>query len=172
MSNRITQEIAKEVSAKLTSKLKEKRNEQQEICNELVKQFCIERIPKEVLKMSELHSQYFKKTRTVKVTDNGFNHQPFHLKENILTSGGDGYSLVIQLSEKEADKLLPEFRKYQELDKEYDELKLQIAQTLYQLKTYNKVKLEFPEAYDLLPDKQETGLSIPIQNIREQLNSL
>ena len=170
--SRITKDIAVSVSKALTEKLEEQIVVQAKVCSDIVRSYKNIRIPKEVLKMAEIHPEYFKKTAYVSVSDNGFNHESFTMNPEMVSTRSGGYTDNIQLTEGEAEGLMPEWRKLQEMIKQKDDLQLSIQTTLYGLKTYNKVKLEFPEAYEFLPEKAETGLSVPLANIREQLKAI
>ena len=170
--SRITKDIAVSVSKALTEKLEEQIVVQAKVCSDIVRSYKNIRTPKEVNKMFEIHPNYFRQVSYVSVSGNGFNHESFSMNPMIVSTSSGGYSEAIQLTEGEAEGLMPEWRKLQEIRKQKDELQLSIQTTLYGLKTYNKVKLEFPEAYEFLPEKAETGLSVPLANIREQLKAI
>ena len=56
-------------------------------------------------------------------------------------------------------------------DKEYRKLKEEIQNSLITLRTYNRIRQAFPEAYALLPVEGSTAISVCVNDVRNKLSS-
>jgi hypothetical protein len=167
---RITKDIAEIVAKKM---LEEKSKKNQKVLESLklkiYDQVFETMVPKLVNKFmkDDLGDIWLKKSKGVILSGNGFNHEYIDILPFPSTTGS---TYVHMTPDKEIAK---NWRKtYDDYQKEKDKitkLRREISALLYNLKTYSKVSNEFPEAFPHLPEKQETGLSICVEDIRKEL---
>jgi hypothetical protein len=80
-------------------------------------------------------------------------------------------SSKITLTPEQSKVILKLSNELDDLKFTYSDMNNAIQSSLLSMKTYNRVKQEFPEAYVFLPDVKLSGTSllVPLDNIRSQL---
>lgn len=161
---RITREIATQVAKKLTEK---KLKEVSELQNDLLKSFTEivkKTIPAEVIEFHKKHKGYVNERISVQLHGNGWEWQtlsfsePLPLKERAFVP-----------KPKDSDLLLNKHNAYEEARRSLLSLVEELENVLYNLRTYSKVNLEFPEATPFLPSAKEAGLMVNINDVRKKL---
>lgn len=162
----ITKENAKLVSAQLTEKIKENVSTKKDLFEFALVEAIYSTIPKAVLDFGNTHPSYIKKVSNITVEGNGFNYINFSLKTSIIKSN-TGFSPSV----KQAEVLSKLRNDWDNSDKEYRKLREEIQNSLITLRTYNRIKQAFPEAYSLLPNDGVTAISVCVDDIRGKLSS-
>lgn len=162
----ITKENAKVVSAQLTEKIKENVKNKRDLFEVALIGVIHSTIPKDVLDFGATHPSYIRKVSNVTVEGNGFNYINFTFKTPIIKSN-NGFSP----SAKQAEILSKLRDDWDNSDKEYRKLREEIQNSLITLRTYNRIKQAFPEAYALLPNEGVTAISVCVDDIRGKLSS-
>lgn len=162
--SRITKEIASVVAKKLVAKKAKSRDEAGKKLEQTLTDMVILLIPKEVLEFNKKHPNYIDLTYALNLEGNGWNYQRIRLSEGLPFK-----CRAFMPSTKEADILMKLFNEFKSREKHVIALESKIENLLYSLRTYNRVNAEFPEATPFLPSIKETGLSINISDIRNEL---
>lgn len=170
--SRITKQIAEDVSRAMTAA--ERSNEEQLKANfqTLVLNAAFNRVPKAVKALYE-HSDirpYISTVQNLRLSGTGFNMKYMYTDEPI--PGIHDKTLVVQLTDDEADELFKMENAYKEAEKKTKQLQLEIQVALYEtLRTYKKVEEFFPEAYQHLPKLfGVTALSINLDALRQKIS--
>jgi hypothetical protein len=166
---RITKEIADQVARQMIAKKLEKNEAKLQELKGLVALRVMEtKIPKEVGQFrSDGFEDYLKKSRGVTLIGNGFNHEYLDLKPFPSTTSNN--YITFEPTPEDAKIWIKLHRDYQTEIQNIQRLRGEIEEFLYRLKTYAKVEKEFPEAFKLLPAKQETGFSVCVDDLRKRL---
>lgn len=167
---RITKEIAEQVARQMIEKKLEKNETKLQELKGLVALRVMEtKVPKEVGQFrSDGFADWLKKSRGVTLMGNGFNHEYLDLKEFPSTTTNN--YIPFEPTPEDAKIWIKLHGDYQSERQKIQRLRGEISDTLYSLKTYNRVEKDFPEAFKFLPAKQETGLSICIDDLRKRLS--
>lgn len=167
---RITKEIAEQVARQMIAKKLEKNEAKKKELEGLIALRVMEtKVPKEVIQfISDGFGEYLKKSKGVILIGNGFNHEYVDLKPfpSITTNG----YVIFEPTPEDAKIWIKLHEDYNTERNKIQRLRGEISDTLYSLKTYNRVEKDFPEAFKFLPAKQETGLSICIDDLRKRLS--
>lgn len=161
----ITKTIAEDVSVKLMEKQNKKLVEYKNEIQELITQEYEKTIPENALAFFKSNPEFCKSTSSLTLIKNGFNYERVILSRK-LPCKADGYFTP-------EDKAISKIRKWidsiSDKQKEYEKLKQEVYNAILSLKTYNRVKDNFPEAYEFLPEKINTSLAINISDIQSKL---
>lgn len=169
--SRITKVIATDVAKKMSKPAMEQRKKAQDLLREAVYVIMIKRTPKILKEAFEKYPNYFTTSSCVKFAGNGFNHEILWTSEKFIKPEGSYGNTIIEPTDAEAKIVKPLYEDFKKKQGDYTSLANKIEVTLNNLKTYNKVKTDFPEAFDFLPPKNSTALAIPIEDIRKQLET-
>ena len=144
----ITKVIASEVAKKLT----ENKSKNIEKLNVNLKtefqKIYLKRLPKEVYETFEKFPSYFNARSYVQLTGNGFDWQSLSFLKPLPYS-----ERSFVPNEQEAEKLLKMKNEVDKAKNEKDKLVSEIETALIGLRTYKRVQENFPEAFELLPNK-------------------
>lgn len=163
--SRITKEIAKEVALSLTKLKKEEISKLNEKISSRLEDIILSKIPDEVKKCFSKNKKFFNTRSGFQLSGNGFDYQHFNTINSIPYGNNSSYTPT----ELEANELLPMINKVQDLKVNYNKLLLEVESLLYNLRTYSKVVIEFPEAEPFLPKTMSNKLMININDIRDKL---
>lgn len=171
MSRIITKLDASKVAVKMIENISFKIIEKKNEVSDIVSEIYLKSLPKEVSKTYKIHSQYFNKLKDIRCEGNGLNDS-FNLKQSLPSDGS--WQKCIMPTEQEAVIIIRLSEEINNLEVKRSNLKNSIEKTLLSLRSYNRIKKDFPEAYDLLPKYDETdkSLMIPIQQIMSELAEL
>lgn len=169
MSNYITKDLAIFVANKMIEKISVKIKNKNSELSELIIAAYNKTLPREIIELSSKFPNYFKKCGRVLLKDNGLN-DGFLLTKSVVSTT-DNYQVAFQPDPSTAKLVSKSLNELKKLENKRDELKSQIKNTLLNLKTYKRIQEQFPEAFELLPDRKvaENTLAIPIDDIRKQL---
>jgi uncharacterized phage infection (PIP) family protein YhgE len=162
----VIQAIAQEVAEKLTEKKQQKIEALEKSFENKLKEEYLKTIPQDVLEAANKFPEYFNKTGCLYIHGNGWSHQYISITGSIISKRNRDY---FEPNQDIADVLKKDYNNIQKLQSEISELKRDIKATLIGLKTYNRVKTEFPEAFEFLPEKITTALALNINDIRKKL---
>ncbi len=161
---RITKEIAQEVAVRMTEKKKNEIESLHKKLKDTVHKYVEKQIPKDVLSCFKKNKGYFHTRTSFQFIGNEFNYESYSCNSELP------YSKYQMAPDVEAAKAILQIK--HEMDKkntERNSLKNEIEVALYNLKTYNAVEAEFPEAFKLLPKRITQALTVNIKSIREKL---
>ncbi len=167
---RITKEKAEFVAKKLTEKKMEKR---QELINEL-KEYCTDiavlKIPKEVIDVWKKHEKYINLRNYINIEGSGIDN--YDLKRQDVVDYMPTDERNISVTKKESDYIQKMTWKINDMYNECRQLRREIENAVYNLRTYAKCEKEFPEAFKLLPKQAvSTALAVNINDIRNKINN-
>lgn len=171
MSKYISKQQSSVVAKSLTQKLADQINQKQTEISVIVSEIYLKSLPKEIINLYPTHKKYFQKSSKIRCEGNGLNNE-FTLKESVPSDSR--WQVCILPSATEAEQILKISTEIEKLETKRNDLKNSIENTLNSLRTYNRIQKEFPEAFELLPDKEPSinTLAIPIEDIRTQLEAL
>lgn len=162
--SRITKSIAENVATKLTDK---QAREIKELKEGLILKFTeiyLNQLPEHVKSAFGDHPDYFKQRISVNLNGNGFNWDCFYFTQQLPCTGS-----TFEPSAKDASILVKISNNIEAMEKEFKQLKLEIETLVFGLRTYAKVKSEFPEAAPFLPETTSTALMVNISDLRKKL---
>jgi hypothetical protein len=169
MSTRINKTIAEEVSSKMLNKLFIKKLTAKENVENFIGNLLIDRLPKEILAcFRDNNLKKFVRTsssfRVYYHSDYYWisfkNRYPSTDEEKLILTHDEGIKFH-KLREEEED-----------LKTKYKYLFEETVGLLMKLQTYNKIKQEFPEAAEHLPERLNTSLMINIEDTRKKINEI
>jgi len=163
--SRITKEIANEVARKLTTKKTEEIQKLDLLIQETLELFILKRVPKDVIEFQKTNPKFTYSTSSFRLIGNGFNHKYLNTKNDIPYNGNN----IFEPKPDEAKKLLEMINKKSDLKSNLNKLFSEIENLLYNLRTYNKVIIEFPEVEPFLPKTISNKLMVNVNDIRQQL---
>jgi hypothetical protein len=161
----ISRTKAEIVADKMVSGRFEKLRESEKELSNLITQAALETLPELVQDCFKNHGKYMQTGGYVKlIGPNGdaFDHQ---------VRGPFNWGAHVQLSEARHSLFRKSADAHKKEEQAINQLRRDIINALLKLKTYNRVKEQFSEAYEHLPEKTETALSIPVADIRKRLNN-
>lgn len=162
---RITKAVAQKVAQQLIS---ERQTEIENLSNELNRkayEIYLDTVPKQVLDIFKSNSSYFKNSKKFYVQGVGLNTTGIDF--DVYTPYVSQY---FTLCEKDANIFVKLINNIQAKQKELNEFKIQIEVALLNLRTYNNIEKQFPEAAKLLPIQQTTAIMVNIKDIRCKLD--
>lgn len=164
--SRITKAISEDVAKQLLSSKLEEIGVLKKELKAKGTEIKLRTIPKDVLKAYNSNKSYFRTTNSEYANGVGLDRW-FSISFETLPCN----SQAIQLTDEEAEFLLILTDKISDKTKEYKNLKIQIETALFNLRTYNNVEKEFPEAFKLLPKLSvNTSLMIDVKKLRCKLD--
>lgn len=164
---RITKDEAREIALKLTSKKKRVFTDLETSFLQKIEDELMLKIPADIKKVFKSNPGYITKESYVKISGNGWNFQSFSLRNSIPSPNRNTHQFTPEL--KLATELMKEYNHFEELKTEYKKLFEEVERTLYNLRTYNKIKEVFPEAAEFLPKSKETQITINLTDLRNRL---
>lgn len=163
--SRITKQIAEATAKKLTEKHSKEITEISNELKEFVTDIYLKTIPPKVLITFNNYPDFFRTTTNVQVVGPGLSYQ--HVN---LTQSYPNESYRLSLSQEEADVVVALLNKISDKNEKVCQLKNEIENVLFSLRTYANVQKQFPEAYALLPvPSNNTGLIVNIDSLRSQI---
>jgi hypothetical protein len=163
---RITKEIAEQVARLLCTKKKEAINAKKKVLAEYNTVIYLRHLPDDIVKAFKKKPNYFNKQTSTRINGSGLGYEFYQLDDVQPTD----QRTSITASEDEAKFIVKASNEITDLQIQYNEIVKEIEAALYNLRTYNNVEKEFPEAFALLPPtKVNTGLMVNLKDIRCKL---
>lgn len=165
--SRITKAIASDVAKQLVSKhqeeLKALRTERSKAITELYEKT----IPESVLKCFKTNCSYINFQSSIRIIGSGFEkYNNYSLSKELPYNGS-----YLEVSEADGEMILSMDNIIDDKKRAMNELDKSIEVALFNLRTYNNVEKEFPEAFKLLPKQSiNTSLAINLKDIRCKLD--
>ena len=162
----VTKQIAREVAIKL---LKPKQDELKAIKDKLgIEAYKIikSKIPHKVLLGFDYNKEYFKHSRNIQVRGYGFNFEWIEILYVLPYQN----TAATELNQDEANILMPLWNQKNDKLEEIENLRTDLENAILTLRTYARIKEQLPEAYELLPDKTSTAISINLESIKTRLH--
>lgn len=163
----ISKDIARRIALSLLSKKKEKVDKLKSDFSFKIREMYFKTLPKEVQEFSKKHPTFCKTNSVIKIIGAGWNHEIIGIENCVSTSNGYGQT-YLELKEDKAAQLKKQFVAFNDAKKEYDNAVSVIQNTIYSLKSFNKIKESFPEAAELLPEETKKEL-VNINEVRKML---
>jgi hypothetical protein len=166
--SRITKDIAsyvaKQLLASKTDQLKAIKKEEQAY----IRSVYLKQIPESVMDCYNSNPGYFRCTGSLYINGPGLpiGHKTYSIGDTLPCVTGDR----ITITERESNKIIKFEDTVADMQKEINELRDNIEVSLYNLRTYNNVEKEFPEAFEHLPAAPaNTALAINVKDLRCKL---
>lgn len=172
---RISKTAAHEVAIALVAKQRTELEEQEKRLSHVVTSLVMDRIPKEVHDFYEKFPKYVKTTQSARLTGLGWNREWLELEAKVpFMSNGSGscnFELVFETKqhEKAANGLKDLHNNFIQSKKDLINLRSDIENTVYALKTLKAISEHFPEALPYLPKTPNTSLIIDTTALRQRL---
>lgn len=163
--SRITKELAEQVAFKMTVEKKKEVEFLRKELQDYIRNYAISLLPKEVLKMFKSHPEYFSKQSNIQFVGNGFHYDSFYFGDSLPIK--DARTLPDNTT---AKAVLSIKNKLDIKEKEVRCLNSEIANALYNLRTYSNVEKNFNEAFAFLPKVKNESLIVNVDSIRKKLN--
>jgi len=165
--SRITKQIAEAVANQLCLPKQQEVKAQEENLSSVVTEIYRSKIPVEILQMYHDNPKWFKTLSSIKLNTLGFNYEFFGMMESLPDNNSMYY---MPITPEEAEKIHQQDDLLKQLKKDYETLTKEIKIAVFNLRTYNNVEKEFPEAFKLLPTRQTTALIVNLKDIRCKLD--
>ena len=163
---RITKTIAEEVAVKLLAKKDLQIKKAKDELSNFAEQFLEKTLPKEVLETYKKFKPFFRESIEIIVDGNGLSYEYIELSKRYPYGNSKTY-LPNEVDAKTFRKLID---KRNDLVKQRRELKEELSNAIFNLKTYKAVQENFPEAFEFLPkENKNTALAINISEIRQKI---
>jgi len=161
---RITKQIAVSVSEALTAEKFKEVALKEALIEPLVVKLLLRTLPSCIIDCFNSHPSHFKTRNYFNLVGNGFNHEGVFLSEKMPYVSA---SLSPDLGE--AVILRVCLNNYSDLKNKTELLKKDIENTIFGLKTYKAVELNFPEAFSLLPKINNAVVALDLSQLRKRL---
>ncbi len=165
--SRITKAIAEDVAIKL---VKERENEISQLKKNLshyVTNLHIDRIPDSVMKAFKTNASYINSQQTMHINGSGLDRFFRVNMEKTLPYNGEH----LEVTDEQCDIIKASHNLIEDKKTAKNRLQSEIEIALFNLRTYNNVEKEFPEAFKLLPKQSiNTALAINLKDIRCKLD--
>jgi len=161
----ITKAIANEVALKLTEKKRANIKKLETTLSSVLHGMILKTIPKEVVELFEKHPKFFGTRSSFQLQGNGWNYKYLNSVKQIPT-----YNSSFSPNAKDSETLTKLDNEVKKERQDYEKLVSEIETALFGLRTYKRVQENFPEAFELLPNKINTSLSVNLSDIRQKLN--
>lgn len=162
----VTKQVAREVAIAL---VKPKQDELKAIKDKLgieaYKIIC-SKIPNKVIVAFDYNKEYFKHSKSKQVRGFGFNFEWLEMSHALPYKN----TAATELNQDEANILLPLWNQKNDKLEEIENLRTDLENAILTLRTYARIKEQLPEAYELLPDKTSTAISINLESIKTRLH--
>lgn len=162
--SRVTKQIAESVAIELTKKNALEIKELKADLDNKFTEIYLKTVPKEVLQLFEKYPDYVETRSSMQMSGNGFQYQSLSLNKSFPAKNH-----VFLPNEKDAKMLLLLVNEISDKKSEHSKLKQEVSALLFNLKTYNRVNSEFPEATPFLPKTVTSALMVNISDLREKL---
>ena len=163
----ISKSLAEDIAKKLTEKNKKIiQDYKKETVNLCVEKYNLLIDSKTIELLQTIPDKFVNKRDYIRLKRPGIYGFSIHLWDNIKVYGNDPEivdSEFFELIKSRQDKV-------EIMDDKLIKLKNQIADTIYKLRTPNRIEKEFPEAFKLLPP--ETGVNLPALNVTELVKQI
>lgn len=167
--SRITKEIAENVATKLVQSKKQVIDCLRKKLENEVKEHVIKEVPLEVMLVFNKNPNFIRVERRVEISGNGWNFQSVYLDKAIPCN--NNYKINFIPEAKIANELLLIFNEISDKEKEIKLLKNDLINTIYNLRTYKSVELNFTEAFELLPKIINNSVQLNLSEIRNRLKN-
>lgn len=163
-STRISKELSERIADKLTAEKKIAIDLKNKTLNETFAKYYESTLPKDVVEFFAKHPNYCNSRSSMQLVGNGFNWNYFGFGKELPATKS-----TFSPDEKTAKVLLDLENEINDLKKERRDLRNEISNALYSLRTFNRIRIEFPEAAEFLPANGTTALAINLADIRSKL---
>ena len=160
-TNRITKDIASEITKQMLSEKREKLQKLEEKRQDEINRLGLLKVPEEVIELHKKHPQYFNGSNS-RVSLNG-NYIGW-VNSKIPSTGK---SLFVEDQKSIFFKLDDQYNK---LEEEINTIKLELEVTIFEFRTFKRLKEGFPEAAQHLP--KEENKAVVSKNVPDLLNKL
>jgi hypothetical protein len=173
---RITKYQAEEAAKSMMSKRAEKLKSDKEKFKTWIRDSALNDLPKSVRENFENkteESTYYSTKACVTLRGVGISTS-IHVTIKPIPNNQDSWNPILNLNDKDAVKAQNLYQKNDAENLEINRLQEDIANTLYNLKTFKNVQESFAEALDHLPAsvKPTSELAIPIETLRKRINHI
>lgn len=154
----------------LVAKQRTELEEQEKRLSHVVTSLCLDRVGMDIWEDYKKMPDYFKTSKTASLSGLGWDYEHIELTEKI-PSENYNFNLVFETKEHEqtANALRKEYDAYEKAKKELRNLRSDIENTVYALKTLKAISEHFPEALPHLPKTPNTSLIIDTTALRKRL---
>lgn len=162
-------QISKSLSEQIARKLTEKNQKTVSDFEQETRNLCINKYNESlsaelVSKLKDIPEQFIVKNNCIRIKREGFYEMYVYVKDDLygqrpVINDEQFYELFKQRQEKLG-----------QMESKLNTLRNQISETIFKLRTPQRIEKEFPEAFKLLPVEQASNL--PALNTKELLNSI
>lgn len=165
---RITKDLTYQIVEKLVSPITEKIKENDGKISKIVQDYVLKDCPKEIIQLWNNHSGWVHTSSYVSFSYLGQTSScSFKTDVPIKTKH------IIVSDREVAEQIQATVNDNIALKKKSKELSKELEITILKLSTFARIKEQFPEAAELLPDeKKQTEIALNIQDVRNKLKDL
>ena len=164
---RITKDLTCQIVAKLVSPITEKIKENDGEISKIVQDYILKDCQGEVLRLWKQKSEWLQTSSSIY-----FNYLGQHDYCNFTKSIPKKQSTILIEDQEIAVQIQSIVNENISLRKKSKELSAELEITILKLSTFARIKEQFPEAAELLPDEKKSEIAINIQDVRNKLKNL
>jgi len=165
--SRITKAIASDVAKQLVKNQRKELEDLKSKRSEFVTSLYEKIIPEDVLMVFKTNRSYINFQSSIRIVGCGFNHYNNYILTKELPYNGN----YLEVDDTDGDIIKSLDAEIDDSRNKIKELSHSIEIALFNLRTYNNVEKEFPEAFKLLPKQSvNTALAINLKDIRCKLD--
>lgn len=166
--SRISQDLASQIAFKLTAKSRAAADLLKKEYQSLVYELYLEETPAEIKKMFTKYPEWFYTRQVVSFFGHGFRFESVTVEKPVIvnTSNRDAN---LTLTDAIANKLTKFKRKYEKADADCKELKRETEQALINLRTFQRIRENIPEAAPFLPPPMSNALVVNVDALNKKL---
>lgn len=167
--SRISQDLASQIAYKLTSKSRAAAEVLRKEYRDLVLQFYLEETPNAIKKTFELFPEWFSTRRTVALTGHGFRYEKVNVDIPVICNAGSG-DAHLTLTDDIANKITKAKMKWEKADAECNDLKKEVETAMINLRTFQRIRENIPEAARFLPPPMSNALVVNVDSLNKKLS--
>lgn len=170
----LNKEIARNCAIELTNELEKSIVEKERKLGQTIREKYLLSINSlELTHLLALSNDWTRRSSSIYVkNESGYNGTTFSIDKDVFVKY-TGSSLTV--SNKEYEALIGKYTEISNLRKKHRSLQEQLIETIVKLRTFERLKKEFPEAYNTIPkDNVSSNLlpAIPIEKLLNEIKAL
>lgn len=167
--SQISQQKAGEISVEMSKHLETAFEEAKKAFRQRVYEIYIDSIKGKVLSLFCEERSYMHGTKQLSLSGNGFNYEKVTLFKSVPSI--TDYTQAFEPDPAEAKELMKLLNKMEDAQSAHIQLKLDIKTALLSLRSFTRIREQFPEAAKYLPvgNVTTTALTVDLSSLRKKL---
>jgi Mg2+ and Co2+ transporter CorA len=165
----LSKQVLDNIAARMTEKSKKYVEQLRKDYEQLATDLYDSKTPDKVKEFCKQHREYVEMTGSLRLVGPGFNHECVSSTKRVVSNTASSYSANLNLTEKQAEKLVEAKRKWEKARDAYRTLVQETEAALLTLKTHKNIKENLPEASRYLPPPMSNALVVNFDSLKKRL---